>query len=145
MKMGSQNYTEDFIRELYIAYIPISFIITHTPRGDELETCTSLSTKIIKDTKNKRRINIDISTSVRLGTIAGIITNILTIPVDTVSMNLQISKSIKRMGIFEEKFSPSQRNAREVFVMQGCSRVLRVLGHTKWENLGLQRARFTKK
>ena len=99
--MNFQSCTEDFIRELYIAYIPISFIITHTPRGDELETCTSLSTKIIKDTKNKRRINIDISTSVRLGTIAGIITNILTIPVDTVSMNLQISKSIKRMGIFE--------------------------------------------
>ena len=44
---------------------------------------------------------IDISTSVRLGTIAGIATNILTIPIDTVSMNLQISKSTKRMGIFE--------------------------------------------
>ena len=44
---------------------------------------------------------IDISTSVRLGTIAGIVTNILTIPIDTVSMNLQISKSTKRMGIFE--------------------------------------------
>ena len=44
---------------------------------------------------------IDISTSVRLGTIAGIVTNILTIPVDTVSMNLQISKSTKRLGIFE--------------------------------------------
>jgi len=44
---------------------------------------------------------IHISSSVRLGTIAGIITNILTIPVDTVSMNLQISKSTKRMGIFE--------------------------------------------
>jgi len=52
--------------------------------------------------ENDNGVNIiDISTSVRLGTIAGIVTNILTIPIDTVSMNLQISKSTKRMGIFE--------------------------------------------
>ena len=56
----------------------------------------------MKDTAHKKSVNIiDISSSVRLGTIAGIVTNVLTIPADTVSMNLQISKSIKRMGIFE--------------------------------------------
>ena len=56
----------------------------------------------MKDTAHKKSVNIiDISTSVRLGTIAGIVTNVLTIPVDTVSMNLQISKSMERTGIFE--------------------------------------------
>ena len=33
--------------------------------------------------------------------LAGIVTNVFTIPVDTVSMNLQISESEKRMGIWE--------------------------------------------
>jgi solute carrier family 25 (peroxisomal adenine nucleotide transporter), member 17 len=44
---------------------------------------------------------VNVSQSVQLGILAGIVTNVLTIPVDTVSMNLQISESEKRMGIWE--------------------------------------------
>ena len=44
---------------------------------------------------------VNVSQSVQLGILAGIVTNVFTIPVDTVSMNLQISESEKRMGIWE--------------------------------------------
>ena len=44
---------------------------------------------------------VNVSQSIQLGILAGIVTNVFTIPVDTVSMNLQISESEKRMGIWE--------------------------------------------
>ena len=95
-------YRGFFSRAAHCLFFDLIYYYTYTSLMINLKRRTSLSTRIIKDTKHKKRVNIiDLYTSVRLGTIAGIVTNILTIPVDTVSMNLQISKSIKRKGIFE--------------------------------------------
>jgi len=85
-----------------IYYYSYTYLTNRKLESLMMEMAKKKKKKDAPGSENDNGVNIiDISTSVRLGTIAGIVTNILTIPIDTVSMNLQISKSTKRMGIFE--------------------------------------------
>lgn len=97
----SELYRGFYSRAVHCLLSDLIYYYTYT-RLINWKRASLSTTKSMKDTAHKKSVNIiDISSSVRLGTIAGIVTNVLTIPADTVSMNLQISKSMERTGIFE--------------------------------------------